>query len=685
MRMILRLLLVCLLPVSSGAFGLVGDFDGDGEPKVAASLVSSVVRAARGSDVEMLLRQKIAQGWHSYWTTPGDSGAPAELTFNAPEGVEVGDLSWPYPKRIPYGPLMNFGYEGEVLVPFTVSIPLDYAGASVDIGAKGRILVCADICIPQQVKFGISIPVGETAAGGPRADLFARASEFIPRRIPVAAAYRVTGGHIQALVELPFIRENRLTSIEYFPFAPEVIDNPAEQRYRFDESGLHFTLKPGHAFTRGADLSGVLVLKEESGGTLTSAFEITLEEAAPTTAGTAGAGLSLLTAVVFAFLGGLILNLMPCVFPVLSIKILSLLDKAGREGARLHGWVYSAGVLTSFVAVAAVLVALQAAGWAIGWGFQLQSPVLVALLAYLFVVIGLNLFGVFELGTSFMSLGGGRGRGLGASFATGVLATTVAAPCTAPFMGAAIGFALTQAPALGLLVFAFLGAGMAAPYLALCHSPSLLKRLPRSGAWMDGLKQLLAFPMFASAIWLVWVLGNQAGTDGMMQIMAGALSLSLAIRLLAFRSKSRLSSFLRILVAAGLIAGAGYAAIQQESRTPGAPAAVPYRAYSAQALATARKEGPVFVNFTAAWCITCKVNELSALSGDAFLSALEAKGVTYLRGDWTAQDPAITAALADYGRSGVPLYLLYRRGFARAEVLPQLLTEAIVLDAIESL
>ena len=718
--------------------------------RVDVSIISSVSQAAAGSEVDLLLSQEIAAGWHTYWRTPGDSGAPIELTFQLPAGVSVSPFSWPYPERIPFGPLMNFGYHDRVLLPFALSIPAGFTSASgsLDIFAEGSVLVCLDICIPEKVAVSLSLPLGAEAVSAGVEEMFKRAKAMIPQPLQLPANWRISSGgdpkadletgpetdlEVIASIALPFFASgfapgfasstaSRIAGLEYFPFAAEVIENAAEQRYTFDEKGLHLALKPGYEFTPDSDLSGVLVVKGRAGGMLTTAYEISLPKMSSAsdgfTFGQAPAeheGMSTLLALLFAFLGGLILNLMPCVFPVLSIKILSLVGSSseapGGASVKLHGWAYSAGVVFSFVVIAALLIALRASGEAVGWGFQLQSPLVVATLAYLFVLIGLNLLGVFEMGTSIMSLGhagGGQTHKLSSSFATGILATTVAAPCTAPFMGAAVGYALTQSTLESLLVLAFLGVGMAAPYLLLCYSPGLMKRLPRPGPWMETMKNLLAFPMLASAIWLVWVLGIQVGPDGMMQIMAGALSLSLAVWLMARRSSR---TVLRLAFAGLALLGAIYAlllqkeALQQEvlQHDRAAPStyfsqnalqkggkgdqgrAVAWQPYSPEALSTALKQGPVFVNFTAAWCITCKVNELNALSSERFHVALAEKGVTYLRGDWTSEDPQITEALAEYGRSGVPLYLLYRQGASRASILPQLLTESIVLNAINSL
>jgi thiol:disulfide interchange protein DsbD len=398
--------------------------------------------------------------------------------------------------------------------------------------------------------------------------------------------------------------------------------------------------------------------------------------------------------------GGLILNLMPCVFPVLSIKILSLMQES--EHIRLHGWIYMAGVILSFVAVAGVLIGLRASGAEIGWGYQLQSPLVVSVLVYLFLLIGLNLSGYFEIGGSVMNLGQGFSNSSGyvSSFLTGVLATVVAAPCTAPFMATAIGFALTQSSFNSLAIFASLGFGMAVPYVLLCYSPALLKRLPRPGAWMERTKELLSFPMFASAIWLLWVLSVQTGSPGIMFTGAGALCLVFGIWLLKNLSRARVPRLLTQLVVVGLFVSAMYFPnlLQTVASADSADAVSKgytgrmvgytgpvYEAYSATRLDELRQEGPVFVNFGAAWCITCKVNEAVALDTANMRQMFESLGIKYLKGDWTNQDPAITRKLTQYGRSGVPLYLLYADQVSDAVVLPQILTEGVLLDAFEGL
>jgi thiol:disulfide interchange protein DsbD len=384
---------------------------------------------------------------------------------------------------------------------------------------------------------------------------------------------------------------------------------------------------------------------------------------------------------------------MPCVFPVLSIKVLSLMGET--EDLKGHGWVYLLGVVLSFILIAGLLIALRAGGAEIGWGFQLQSPWVVGLLVYLFLLVGLNLSGYFEIGTRLMSLGDSSltRSGYSGSFFTGVLATLVAAPCTAPFMASAIGFALTQSNIAALLIFTSLGVGMAAPYLALCYAPGLLKRLPRPGPWMERFKEFLAFPLYASAVWLLWVLSLQTGATGVLVIGAGAVALTLAIWLLKHLPAGGPGRALLQALAFLMVGATLYSPTQLQTATASVltsagddngKAGQVAEAYSEAKLAEYRRDGAVFVNFTAAWCVTCKVNEAVALSTAEVQSMFEAEGIRYLKGDWTNEDPVITQKLAEHGRSGVPLYLYYAKGASEPEVLPQLLTKAIVLEALGS-
>ena len=392
---------------------------------------------------------------------------------------------------------------------------------------------------------------------------------------------------------------------------------------------------------------------------------------------------SLLYMLLLAMMGGVILNLMPCVFPVLSLKVLAFANDKNHSQVT-HGLAYAAGVVISFVVVAAVLVSLQAAGEAIGWGFHLQSPWFVTALAYLFFVMGLSLSGFIELGSSLMNAGGGLAQksGYNGSFFTGILATVVASPCTAPFMGTALGYAVTQPPPIALLVFAALGVGMALPVLILSCSPRLLNKIPKPGAWMENLKQLLAFPLYATAVWLSWVVGKQAGVNGMALLLIGCVLITLALWLWSEKLWQRIVSAACAALAIAILTNPLMNPPDSKARHSD-----DWHAYSPQTLAELRAQGtPVFLNITADWCITCLANEEITLSTDDIKQAIKAAGVAYVKGDWTNRDPLITALLKEYGRTGIPLYVAYPGDKQQPGiVLPQILSKDIVMQALNTI
>ncbi len=663
---------------------------------VEAELISEVSSIRPGESFWVALKQKIRPGWHTYWRNPGDSGAPTKLEWNLPAGFSASDIHWPYPERVPYGPLMNFGYHDEVVFPVLITVPDHVPGNEVSLQAKGQWLVCADICIPESADLELVLPVsdGKPVAVAKHVEDFENARQKIPQDIGVIAESTFEADVIWLHVAMSGLQASRIRSIEYFPYEEGVLDFPSPQVLSFTDAGFKLELRAGYNFQPiEPKLDGILVVTEDAGGMLRTAFEVS-----PLVAGGAvKSDISLSVAVLFAFLGGLILNLMPCVFPVLSIKILSLVESSHADPGAIkhHGIAYMVGVVLSFLVVAAILIVLRAGGEQIGWGFQLQSPIVVGLLVYLFALIGLNLSGYFEFGTSLMNAGGGLASrsGYSGSFSTGVLAALVAAPCTAPFMGAAIGYALTRDAISALLIFTSLGLGMALPYVLLCFSPALLKRMPKPGRWMETLKEIFAFPMFATAIWLMWVLNLQTGADGLLAILSGLLLIAFALWLLRRRGQGAGRVIANMVIMLLLISALGLTGMVSNSTASldkAGPAEVEISGlrsepYSRERLKTLVAEGPVFVNFTAAWCITCKVNDLAALSSDRVGQVFADHDIRYLKADWTNEDPAITRALAEYGRSGVPLYLLYPKGNFTAKVLPQILTESIVIEAIEAL
>jgi len=668
--------------------------------QVTARLLAERQSAAPGQPAELLLLLEIRPHWHTYWRNPGDSGEAPRVEWTLPAGVTAGPLGFPYPELIRVGPLANYGYSGRALHPVTIQVPADWpVGAPLTLRAAAQWLVCEEFCVPESAVLDLTLPTA--AVPGPTdpasAEPFAAARAGLP-----------TGTIADAVLDRPSAAARgglRLTvpwtgarpaEVWYFPGVWGLIDHAAPQPWREDASRLLIDLTPGAASSQ-ADPDGVLVTRADDG----RVQSFTLSPIAPSAVPTDGAAppLGLALALGMAFLGGLILNLMPCVFPVLAIKALGLAQQGGLStAARVgQGLAYTAGVLVFFGLIAGLLLALRAGGAAVGWGFQLQYPPVVAGLAYLFLVLGLSLAGAVTLGGRLMGLAGGalpgrRRDGLAEAFWTGALAALVAAPCTAPFMGAALGYAVTLPwlPALAILLT--LGLGLAAPFLLVSAVPFLARRLPRPGAWMDTLKQLLAFPMFATAAWLVWVLSVQTGPTGVALVLTGLLMLSFGLWL---RERTALGSDRRRLAggaaALAALAVALWLAVLTARSVPVAPSAADggthanglvSESYTPERLAAARAGGrPVFVNMTAAWCITCLVNERVALDTAAVAAAFARGQVRYLKGDWTNRDAAITDYLAGFGRNGVPLYVFYPPG-EPPRVLPQVLTPAGVIAAL---
>ncbi|KMO32455.1 thiol:disulfide interchange protein [Methylobacterium tarhaniae] len=682
---------------------------------VRAELVTEESAVAPGATLTAGVKLTMKPGWHVYWRNPGDSGLPPEIAWTLPAGFSAGSIAWPAPERIPVGDLMNFGYEGEVLLTVPLTAPESLGSGPVPLRAKVSYLVCERECVPGEAALSTNLPVapaGTSPRPEPRnAALFAQGRERLPGPAPWPVRMRMDHGNPVLDIDAPGLQARE---VAFFPYSETALEHAAAQVATSDATGLHLRLqRSGQAApdapAPGAD--GVLTFTEETGsgpvrrayalGTATPApGAVTAQSAASLPApvpvapasGPGGAE-GLWQAAFLAFLGGLLLNLMPCVFPVLSIKVLSLVRHSGESPGRvrLHGLAYAAGVLATFLSLAGLLIALRAGGAQIGWGFQLQSPLVVAGLAYGLFAMGLSLSGIWHLGGRAASLGDGltRRAGLEGSFFTGVLATVVATPCTAPFMGAAVGYGLTQGAAVALAVFASLGLGLALPFALLAAWPALLRRLPRPGPWMETLKGLLAFPLYLTVAWLVWVLSQQVGSTGLMAGLTGlvlvgfcAWAIERARMAGAFaRRVGPVAAFLGLLGLAGLLA-----VLDRDRAGPVTVAAAegvePFSQARLDALLAERR--PVFVNMTAAWCITCQVNDRATLRAAAVQDAFKAHDVAQLKGDWTNQNPEITRVLEANGRSGVPLYLLYD-GRGGVTVLPQILTAATVRDALAAL
>lgn len=676
---------------------------------VKASLVGEPSAIRPGEPFTVGIRLVMRPHWHIYWRNPGDSGLAPEIAWTLPKGFSAGPIQWPVPSRIPVAHLMNFGYEGEAVLLAEMMPPATLApGKAVTLQAKLTYLVCERECVPGSAELRLTLPVAAsgtssgTAPGG--MVLFAEARAALPVPTPWPVRYGSENGRLQ--VHLATSSDLRASAVAYFPYAETAIENAASQQARSDASGLHIDLARGDATeVAPASLPGVLAFDETTpDGVVRRAYAVgeppsstalasTAASSAPATpipTQTSEDGLTLWSAAGLAFLGGLLLNLMPCVFPVLSIKVLSLVQHSGEplRRIRLHGLVYTAGVLTAFLTLAGLLIALKGAGAGIGWGFQLQSPLVVAGLAYLLFAMGLSLSGVVHVGAGIVGIGDGLSRraGLEGSFFTGILATVVATPCTAPFMGSAVGFALTQEAGVSLAVFASLGLGLALPFLVLTIWPAALQRLPRPGAWMDTLKGALAFPIYATVAWLVWVLAQQVGAAGLLAALIGLVLVGFAAWVWERgQAAGPVGGWIArgTAIAAMVALGALIFGLDRD-RPTSTTAQAGQDAFSQARLDGLLAEGkPVFVNMTAAWCITCQVNERVALRSDVVQAGLKARGITYLKGDWTNQNPEITRLLERHGRSGVPLYLLYA-GSKEPTVLPQILTPGLVLEALST-
>lgn len=680
---------------------------------IESELVAQEAGIAPGGTIYVALRQKIQKDWHTYWRNPGDAGEPTKIAWTLPAGWSAGDMVWPTPIKARLGPLLDYAYEGEVLIPVPISAPAGaQVGTTVSLSAKVSYLVCEQVCVPEDAELSLLLPV---VAGSPSADpkwggKIAEVLTKAPKPAGLKAVFKLDGQTLKLAVTGGPLKGADMAGAYFFPYSSKVIEHAAEQAIERGPEGLTLTLKPGYDFVGGGtpptELVGVLALDNGS------AWEVAATPGEPPAAAaglgappakgqasTAGGPGGLVGALTLAFLGGLILNLMPCVFPVLSMKAASLAGHAHHESkARAQGLAFLAGVLATFLALAGLLLAVRAGGAAVGWGFQLQSPLVIAALALLMLLVALNMSGVFEIGASVQGVGAGASARDGAvgAFFTGALAVVVAAPCTAPFMAGALGYALTQPAVVALGVFAALGLGFAAPFVAVAFIPAVLQRLPRPGAWMDTLKKGLAFPMYGAALWLTWVFAQQAGPIALGQVLAAGVLAAFGAWLYGLAQGRRaagkaflvqmvagllcLVAALALAISAALAARPTITATTAPSSEPGLVA----EPWSPERVAALRAEGrPMLVDFTAAWCVTCQVNEKVALSGGKVAEAFKAQNAVFLKADWTNRDPVIAKALADFGRVGVPLYVVYPKNGGEPVILPQLLTEGMVIEAIE--
>ena len=724
---------------------------------IEAELVADVSGAAPGQAFTAGLRLKLEPHWHVYWKNPGDAGLPVSLDWKLPAGVTAGPILWPYPERIAVAPLMDYGYEGEVLLPVRVEVPKTAKG-KLALQAKAKWVVCKDICLPGSADLKLDLPVA--AAAVPNAGttaLFAKAAAALPRATSEWKFSALATDSAIVVVAAP-PAGGVVTSMVFFPEESDVVEYAAPQKFYPVKGGFALQTRPVPPEEEGAkgpdSLLGVVVAEPGFGDAkaveirvalvrgkalptaLAAPVEVAAKSHPESPEGTAGglegaivppapgeaaigpvaspagaavpvaAPTTLLLSLFGAFVGGLILNLMPCVLPVLSLKIFDFVKRAGESRWKVfsHGLTFTAGVLASFWVLAGVLLILRSSGAGLGWGFQLQSPVFLMILCVLFTFFALSLFGVFEIGATFTRFGGQQSKdGWTGSFMAGVTATVVATPCTAPYMGSAMGYAFTQPAYYAMLVFTFVGLGMASPYILLSGFPQLMRFLPKPGAWMETLKQFMGFPLLATAIWLAWVLGQQAGVDALIALLFLLLLSGMAAWILGkwtpMYQSGRTRTFGMIGAAVVFLPAFFYVLTHLDNFITSKPRAVSaeggsgtamvehgiaWEVFSEERLAELLKQGkPVFIDFTADWCLSCKVNERVAFSSKEVQAKFRELGIVALKADWTLRDEKIARALAGYGRNSIPLYVVYAgEEEASPNLLPEVLSPGILLDAL---
>lgn len=667
-------------------------------------LAPQTAAAIPGSSVYVALRHKVEKGWHTYWRNPGDAGQATRIQWTLPEGWRAGEIVWPTPQRYFIGSLMNYVYEGDVYLPVPIEVPADAKpGQTVKITAAASFLVCADVCVPEDATVSLDLPVAAASGLHPRfGEAVTKTLAAAPKPEGFRAAFALTDGKLRLGVTADALKGVDVSQAYFYPYEGGVLDHAEPQMAERGTGGVTLTLPIAGGYKAPDQLTGVLSLGDrayvvEAAPGAIPAVAFGLTQAVVTGVadrGAAGAGMGLLLAVALAFAGGLILNLMPCVFPVLSMKAAALARHVGEPAkARAQGVAFLAGVVVTFLVLAGLLIAARAGGEAVGWGFHLQSPGVVVAMALLMFLIGLNLSGVFEVGLAAQGVGAAGPRsGVAGAFLTGALAVVVAAPCTAPFMAGAIGWAMIQPPGVTLAVFAALGLGLGAPFTALSFAPGLFRKLPRPGPWMEVLRRGLAFPMYGAAAWLAWVFAVQVGVQALPFLFAAAIAVAFATWAWGYGQRSASSGWSpRIAALTGAMIAIPLAAIGVNVGASAPPAtastrpaaAIPVEPWSPERVAALRAEGrPVFVDFTAAWCVTCQVNKRTALSSPRVAEAFRRTRAVFLEADWTNRNDTIARALAEHGRSGVPLYLVYGRE-GEPVILPQLLTEAAVVAALE--
>lgn len=667
-------------------------------------LISEVNSIQPGRDFTVALRMKMSPSWHTYWKNPGDSGIPTTMRWELPEGFSAGDILWRYPEKYEMPPLTVYGYAGEIFLLTQITAPENITpGTTIDLKLRADWLECEKICIPANADLVMTLPVLETVPEINKtwAQVFASARAALPIQNS-DTKIEVQGNADNFLIKLtlPPLNDTAVKDLYFYPYKDDLIDHAAPQLFSQESNRVELLVQRSALF-KGvpAELEGVLVSSDGWRGPgsekalFMNAKVLAVDGALQIKQ--ARDAFTVWTALLFAFLGGLILNLMPCVFPVLSLKITHFVEEASHHPGRVwrQGAVFTMGVLLSFWILGLVLVLLKTAGHQIGWGFQLQSPIFLLILIFIFWLLALNLFGLYEIGAALTRVGGytTHRHGLPGAFLSGILATVVATPCTAPFMGAALGFALTQPVAVALGVFTALGLGMALPYLLLSFFPPLLKSLPKPGPWMIRLKVVMGVLLTATVVWLTWVLFIQTGV----RTITGAAIVALIFLGAAFfygrfiqTGKMRAGPVLKLSLIVVMVAGVagvmflsrhehGHDLFKEHKLYD-----LDWREYSPEFIEEMRRQKKtVFLDFTAAWCLSCQVNERLVFGSKEVRDAVEKLDVVLVKADWTHYDPRITQALAEFGRSSIPFYVLYIEE-QEPIVLPEILTPNIFMKTL---
>ncbi len=674
----------------------------EGRELVKAQLIADTDAIAPGKAFTVGLLLRMAPHWHTYWKFSGDAGLPSEIKWTLPPGWKAGEIQWPIPlKLMDPGDIQTYGYENEVLLMQEITPPASVADSSAKLSAEASWLVCERLCIPGSAKLQIELPVAAQTAPE-NEELFSRYRRSLPQAWPedkiASASWTRNGSEMQLAVESAALTNYPVTEFFPLPDGNLVVGHPQAERGAAGK--ITFRVPIETPDPKLSSLNGIVVFGQDANGPGRNAWSLNRNGPASATILSAslpdasGMGKFLL----FGFLGGFILNLMPCVLPVISLKIFGFIQHAGESRGRIlrSGLAFVAGIFAWFLGLALLLIMLKSAGREITWAFQFTNSYFVLVMSAVVLVFALNLFGVFEISlpqsTNRGLLGWTTREGDAGSFFQGVFATVLATPCTAPFLGTALGFAFTQSGWVILIMFLSIAAGMSSPYLLLSAQPAWLRLLPKPGAWMERVKQLMGFFLLATLLFLLWVIGAERGVEAIIWTACFLLALSLACWMKGVflvptaSATARLVSSVLVLViviGSGLYFGAKFSSTKIASGET--PLAGDWRPFTPERLQSELAQGhTVFVDFTAAWCLTCKFNEATVLESNAVREAFQRRGIIKFKADWTNADPAITKILKQFGRPGVPLYVLYPRG-KDPIVFPELLTKSIILDKLETI